>query len=107
MVGLVIRRRTGKRSRRGESAEGLRSQPEVSVQLRRREFAARSYAGVADSARRAASPDALRIRSFARRNSADGGGDKTGNERWYDTQVPVADRLYDEHLAELKKEGKL
>ncbi len=32
------------------------------------------------------------------------GGDKTGNLRWYDEQVPVADRLYDEHLATLKKE---
>ena len=35
------------------------------------------------------------------------GGDKTGNERWYEIYVPVADRLYDEHLAQLKKEGDL
>ena len=35
------------------------------------------------------------------------GGDKTGNERWYDTHVPVADRLYDEHLAQLKREGEI
>lgn len=33
------------------------------------------------------------------------GGDKTGNDRWYETQVPLADELYDEHLEELKKEG--
>jgi hypothetical protein len=33
------------------------------------------------------------------------GGDKTGNQRWYDENVPVADRLYDEHLATLKEEG--
>ena len=38
------------------------------------------------------------------------GGDKTGNERWYEIFVPIADRLYDEHLIELavnspKKEG--
>jgi len=33
------------------------------------------------------------------------GGDKTGNERWYEVNVPIADRLYDEHLEELKKEG--
>jgi hypothetical protein len=33
------------------------------------------------------------------------GGDKTGNDRWYDEQVPVADRRYDEHLQELKREG--
>jgi hypothetical protein len=33
------------------------------------------------------------------------GGDKTGNDRWYDTHVPVADRLYDQHLGQLRKEG--
>ena len=32
------------------------------------------------------------------------GGDKTGNERWYQVQVPIADRLYDEHLDELGNE---
>jgi len=32
------------------------------------------------------------------------GGNKTGNDRWYDQHVPVADRLYDEHLAELEEE---
>jgi hypothetical protein len=35
------------------------------------------------------------------------GGDKTGNARWYEKFVPTADRLYDEHLDELRKEGKL
>ena len=33
------------------------------------------------------------------------GGDKTGNDRWYDINVPLADRLYDEHVKELKKEA--
>lgn len=33
------------------------------------------------------------------------GGDKTGDNRWYDIHVPVADRLYDEHLEQLRKEG--
>lgn len=33
------------------------------------------------------------------------GGDKTGDDRWYDEKVPIADRLYDEHLATLRKEG--
>jgi hypothetical protein len=33
------------------------------------------------------------------------GGDKTGEDRWYDVNVPVADRLYDEHLAQLREEG--
>ena len=34
------------------------------------------------------------------------GGDKTGNDRWYEEFVPIADRLYDEHLAALEKEKK-
>lgn len=33
------------------------------------------------------------------------GGDKTGDDRFYETYIPVADRLYDEHLEELRKEG--
>ena len=33
------------------------------------------------------------------------GGDKTGNDRWYETHIPMADKLYDAHLEELKKEG--
>jgi hypothetical protein len=32
------------------------------------------------------------------------GGDKTGNDRWYETFVPVADHLYEEHLKELEEE---
>lgn len=33
------------------------------------------------------------------------GGDKTGNQRFYDEMIPVADRLYDEHLEQLEEEG--
>lgn len=33
------------------------------------------------------------------------GGDKTGQDRWYDVHVPIADALYDEYLETLKKEG--
>ena len=33
------------------------------------------------------------------------GGDKTGNDRVYRDYIPVADKLYDEHLEELRKEG--
>lgn len=33
------------------------------------------------------------------------GGDKTGNDRFYDEFTPVADDLYDVHLDELRKEG--
>ncbi|WP_208599084.1 type II toxin-antitoxin system RelE/ParE family toxin [Desulfonatronum thioautotrophicum] len=30
------------------------------------------------------------------------GGDKTGDDRWYEVNVPIADRLYDEHLEEIR-----
>lgn len=33
------------------------------------------------------------------------GGDKTGDARFYDRMIPIADRLFDEHLAALKREG--
>ncbi len=33
------------------------------------------------------------------------GGDKTGDNRFYERMVPEADRLYAEHLAELEQEG--
>lgn len=32
------------------------------------------------------------------------GGDKTGDDRWYEKNVPLADRLYDNHLAGIKEE---
>ena len=35
------------------------------------------------------------------------GGDKTGNERWYEEYVPIADTLYDAHLEALQREGLL
>ena len=35
------------------------------------------------------------------------GGDKTGNDRFYEEYVPVADEFYDGHLEELRKEGLL
>ena len=34
------------------------------------------------------------------------GGDKTGDDRWHEVNVPQADRLYDQHLEELKEESK-
>lgn len=33
------------------------------------------------------------------------GGDKTGDNRWYEVNVPKADALYDEHLNTLRREG--
>jgi hypothetical protein len=35
------------------------------------------------------------------------GSDKTGHDRWYERFVPVADRLFERHLLELKKEGNI
>ena len=36
------------------------------------------------------------------------GGDKTGEwNRWYERVIPVADRLYDEHLGALRREGEI
>jgi len=32
------------------------------------------------------------------------GGDKTGNDRWYDEYVPYADALYADHLKTLREE---
>jgi hypothetical protein len=33
------------------------------------------------------------------------GGNKTGKGRWYKEFVPIADRLYDEHLETLRREA--
>lgn len=35
------------------------------------------------------------------------GGNKKGDDRWYETFVPIADTLYDNHCETLKKEGLL
>jgi hypothetical protein len=34
------------------------------------------------------------------------GGDKSGNDRWYEEFVPLADDLYDQHLESMKKKEK-
>ena len=33
------------------------------------------------------------------------GGNKTGNERFYEEYTPMADRLYDDYLDEIRREG--
>lgn len=35
------------------------------------------------------------------------GGEKTGDDRWYQTYVPIADRLYREHVADLRATGEV
>jgi len=32
------------------------------------------------------------------------GGDKTGDDRWYERNVPLADLLYENYLAEIREE---
>lgn len=32
------------------------------------------------------------------------GGDKSGDKRWYDKHIPIAEMLYAEHLEKLKRE---
>ncbi|MEX2317190.1 MAG: type II toxin-antitoxin system RelE/ParE family toxin [Pirellulales bacterium] len=33
------------------------------------------------------------------------GGDKTGDDRFYERMIPLADRLYDQYLDDIRKEG--
>lgn len=35
------------------------------------------------------------------------GGNKTGNSRWYDEYVPIADALYGQYIEDLKREGEI
>lgn len=34
------------------------------------------------------------------------GGDKTGDNGWYETTVPIADRLFEHHLRNIKNQRK-
>lgn len=34
------------------------------------------------------------------------GGDKTGNDRWYEENVPRAERIYEQYLKEIEEESK-
>jgi hypothetical protein len=34
------------------------------------------------------------------------GGDKTGNDRWYEEFVPLADKIYGQHLKEIARENR-
>ena len=34
------------------------------------------------------------------------GGDKTGDDRWYDRYVPLAEKIYDTHIDSLTEESK-
>ena len=34
------------------------------------------------------------------------GGDKTGDDRWYEKYIPIADSLFEAHLTELRRESR-
>ena len=76
----------------------------LSIQFRHRAVKTFSYEGVAHLARRtpiqglyAFDPRRVAILLI--------GGDKTGDDRWYDKYVPLADKIYEEHIEALKKEN--
>jgi hypothetical protein len=33
------------------------------------------------------------------------GGNKTGDARWYEVNVPLADKIYDDYLQRIEREG--
>jgi len=35
------------------------------------------------------------------------GGEKSGDDHWYERFIPLADEIYNKHLAELRNERKL
>jgi hypothetical protein len=35
------------------------------------------------------------------------GGDKTGNDRWYEQFVPLVDKIYDRRIEQLRNLGRL
>jgi len=45
----------------------------------------------------------VRLR-FASHSHSIGRRDKTGDNRWYETNVPIADKLFERHLKEIEKE---
>jgi hypothetical protein len=34
------------------------------------------------------------------------GGNKTGNPKWYEEYVPIADQLFDDHLKQIERDEK-
>ena len=35
------------------------------------------------------------------------GGAKTGDDRFYEAMIPIADRLYEQYLIEIRREGSI
>jgi hypothetical protein len=53
--------------------------------------------------RRKTAADTLRIQPAPLCNPSIG-GEKTGDDRWYEKFVPIADRLFERHLLEIERE---
>lgn len=82
----------------------LAGRSSVSVFVRHQRLASRAYAGVAPAKRRRA----VRVfYAFDPRRAAILliGGNKAGDDRFYERMIPLADRLYDDYIAELRREG--
>ena len=60
-------------------------------------------AGVENAEWRATSPNSVLVQS-RRTEILLIGSDKTGNDRWYEEYVPIADRVFKRHLQELEME---
>ena len=83
----------------GAPARRARPQAGFPPQQRNQRFEAQPHARTENPARRAAVSHAVRLRSALI------GGDKTGDGRWYEVNVPIANRLYDDHMQQLRREG--
>ena len=76
----------------------------LSVQLGHRTVTTRPYEGVKDT--NSGRPYRV-IYAFDPRRVAILliGGDKTGDDRWYEKYIPLADKIYDTHVETLRKES--
>jgi hypothetical protein len=104
VVGYAQRGRAGGYQRDRPIADRARTRPALSLLVWRRRLEAQPHARAARADWRQA------IRIFYAFNPTRTailliGGNKTGDKRFYKKMIPIADRLYDEHIAELKREG--
>jgi hypothetical protein len=62
-------------------------------------------ARTARAKRRGSAARVLRLRPAPRTAILLIGGNKVGDDRFYERMIPLADRLYDQHLDEIRREG--
>ena len=63
------------------------------------------HAGASSSSSGKAFQSSIRLQPEARGDTPDWRR-QDWDDRWYDVNIPIADRLYDAHLKELKEEAK-